>query len=159
LRYRWGGWGMRADPRQHPQARYLPRSPTHRAAAHRTYHPTGRRERRGGDDLSARGARAQPAGLISSESRPSGRPRRSATWRTRRKRQSRGCEMCSTTAGQSRTGSNESASLPHGRPDAQITRAAAQALALGGERREPTVQSHRLRPRQPEFCDTRFGDF
>ena len=37
--------------------------------------------------------------------------------------------MCSTTAGQSRTEPKESVSLPHGRPDAQITRAAAQALA------------------------------
>ena len=129
MRYRWGGWGMRADPRQHPQARYLPHSPTHRAAAYRTAHPSGRRERRGGDDLSARGARAEPAGPISSESRPSSRPRRSATGRPRRKRQSRGCEMCSTTAGQSRTEPKESVSLPHGRPDAQITRAAAPLLA------------------------------
>ena len=40
--------------------------------------------------------------------------------------------MSSTTAGHSRTGWNESVSLPHGRPDAQITRAAAPLLAHRG---------------------------
>ena len=65
--------------------------------------------------------------------------------------------MCSTTAGQSRTGSNDSVSLLHGLPDSQITRAAAQALAHRVSEREPTVQSHRLYG--PEFCDSRFGDF